>query len=362
MRGIGFLLAVGLIGALVPGRAEAFTEMIRHGYANCTSCHVSPTGGGALTEYGRSLSADLMSTWSKEHESDFAYSVVKLPDWLAMGGDVRGVSIYRNTPQVKSGRFLFMQADLEAAATYKQVTVDASFGTYTGPVQARRYYVNYRPSDELSFRAGHFTQAFGLMDPEHTSATHRGVGFDEGGETFNLEAAWLGEHFTGYLTANLGDADDPARPDPEKGVSVRPAFSFADRYQVGMSYYYGTASGNKRHLVGPFAVLGFTPHFFLLSELDYQSRVPDAGDTKNGVATYNRLGYEPMQGLIFYLSQNLLKADFADANSFYNQYGIGTQFFPRPHFEFNLLWYRQVTPGFPDDLSDYMTLQLHWYI
>ena len=45
------LAALGL--ALAPGRAEAFPWMIHHGYTNCAQCHVDPSGGGVLTDYGR---------------------------------------------------------------------------------------------------------------------------------------------------------------------------------------------------------------------------------------------------------------------------------------------------------------------
>src|SRR5579872_5347575 len=93
--------------------AFAFPELVRHGYVNCTSCHVSPSGGGALTEYGRQLSADVLSMSSYEGEGGFLHGAAKLPEWLAVGGDVRAIQIYRSTPQATQWRFLFMQADYE---------------------------------------------------------------------------------------------------------------------------------------------------------------------------------------------------------------------------------------------------------
>ena len=59
-------------------RSYGYPEMVRHGYANCTACHVSPNGGGILTPYGRSLSQELLSTWGAKNESDFMYGFMKL--------------------------------------------------------------------------------------------------------------------------------------------------------------------------------------------------------------------------------------------------------------------------------------------
>ena len=46
---VGFLFFLSLAGTGFPGSAWAYPEMVRHNYPNCTSCHVSPSGGGVLT-------------------------------------------------------------------------------------------------------------------------------------------------------------------------------------------------------------------------------------------------------------------------------------------------------------------------
>src|ERR1035437_6993722 len=88
------------LSALLPKTALAFPENVRHGYVNCTSCHVSPSGGGVLTPYGRQQVKDLLSTWSTETEAGLAEGLLQTPEWLNLGGDLRNVEIYRNTPQV----------------------------------------------------------------------------------------------------------------------------------------------------------------------------------------------------------------------------------------------------------------------
>ena len=83
-------LLLGLF-AVVSSQAFAFPEMVRHGYTQCTACHVSPSGGGILTSYGRELAAEVLSTWSYADESQFTHSKVgeKLADkGILFGGDV----------------------------------------------------------------------------------------------------------------------------------------------------------------------------------------------------------------------------------------------------------------------------------
>jgi len=361
----GLILGLGFGGLLLSQPAHAFPEMVRHGYVNCTSCHVSPSGGGALTTYGRQLSGDVLSTWSREGEANVLYGALKPPEWLTLGGDYRAIEIYRDTPQVDAYRFLLMQGDVEAAATYRKFTFDVSLGLYMfEALESRQFYANYRPTDELSFRLGKFRPAYGLMDPDHTTPIHRGLGWDEGTESYNLEAAWLGESFNTYVTADLGPIGSKIIPTDqrEKGVALRTGVPLGESYQVGASYFHGVSESFDRDVTGPFVILGFTHHFFLMSEADFQSISPNTAGTTNGWVTYNRLDIEPLQGLHGYLTCELTRPDFDDSSSQTSAWGIGAQFFPRPHFEVNFLWQFQSVPAFPSDVLDYATLLLHYYL
>jgi hypothetical protein len=362
-----FLATLFLLLAVfsIPHPAHAFPEMARYGYVNCTSCHVSPSGAGVLTLYGRQIASDALSMSSGPGESDFIYGAIKSPEWLNFGGDVRSVEIYRDTPQVDAFRFLVMQADLESAATYKQFTLDFTAGFYMfEALEARQFYLNYRPTDELSIRVGKFRTAYGLLDPDHTTPIHRGLGWDEGTESYNAEAAWLGDKFNAYLTADFGPQDSTAIPtqDKEKGVALRVGVPIGDRFQVGASYFHGVTQLFNRDVAGPFGILGFTHHFFLLTELDYQSLSLNGVGSSQGWVTWNRLDYEPIQGLHGYLIYELTRPDFNVSAQQNSAWGIGSQYFPRPHFEFDLLWLFQSVPAFPSNTLSYVTLLLHFYL
>lgn len=354
----------------LPRVAFSFPEMIRHGYVNCISCHVSPAGGGILTQYGRELSKELLSTWSKDGEQEFLYGALKKrPEWLNLGGDIRNLVLYRETPSIKEGRDIQMQADLETAIAISKVIVVATFGYKEPPPNnpkgaepfiSRRHYINYRPTDELSFRAGRFSPVFGINTPDHAIVTKRGLNWDQGSETYNLENAWIGEKINAYLTAIFG------RPDKvglkrETGGAATVGYSFFDRFKVGGSYFNGINDLGKRQIYGPWGILGINEKATILTEFDFQNyKLNSETQSQNGYVSYNKFDYEFIQGIHGFLTQEFQNLDTSKSNQLSKVTGIGVQFFPRPHFEFSLTYQRHSVES-ASDPSHLLFLLLHFY-
>ena len=322
-----------------------------------------------MTEYGRQLSKEILSTKGNDGESDFAYGAVKLPPWLNMGGDFRTLGFYENTSTFEKGRFFQMQTDLETSMTYQKIQVTGTLGYQDTPpgqpgidhLISRRHFVGYRPTDELSFRGGRFMPAYGINTPDHVISTKRGLGWDEGSETYNVEAAWIGERFNIFGTGIFGRPDSPSL-NREKGAALTVSSSLGDTYKVGASYFNGTSNIANRQVVGPWGILGFSPHFFLLTELDYQASDPNAASqpTQRGIVNYQRLDYEFFQGFHGYLTQELSRLDFTNSDGLNKTYGLGIQSFPRPHLEVNLsiqLQSMATVPGY----NDIAVIMLHFY-
>jgi hypothetical protein len=350
----------------------AFPELVRRGYVNCTACHVSPTGSGVLTRYGRESSREVLSTWGKsENESQFAYGIVKLPESVDAIGMYRGVYAYQNTPFIQQGKYIFMQGDVEAAVRTGDWIFDAALGyqnrststSVTDHLISRRHYVNYRPTDELSFRLGRFYPQFGILVPNHVVPTRRGLGWDEGQETYNLEGAWIGETWSLFLTGDFGRPDQPSL-NRETGFAATPSVAIGNTYKLGLSYFYGNALTQTRNVVGIWGILGFTPHFFLLTEWDYQfqSNKSGVGGAVPGMVNYQRLDYELIQGLHVYLTQDYSRLNFHDLRTLANSYGVGIQFFPRPHFEFNLSWQKLRIQQISPEYTDFAWFLMNYYL
>jgi len=358
---------------IFPTLGWCYPEMVRHAYVNCASCHISPSGGGVLTPYGRELSREVLSTWGTQNinESAFAYGMVRPPEWLNLMGLYRSVYAYQNTRSVSEGKYIFMQNDLEtsvqaeylyfvAAVGYKNSVTDVSVLDHT---ISRRHYVNYRPTDSLSFRAGRFYPSFGINTPDHVIPTKRDLGWDEGQETYNLEAAWLGEVWNLFVTADLGRPDQPSL-NRETGFALNPSVAVADTYKVGLSYFYGNGQTTTRNLEGAWGILGFSPHFFLLTEWDFQQQSSKTNlfTTESGLVNYQRLDYEMIQGLHLYLTQAFSDLDFNNSQTLTSSYGLGLQFFPRPHFELNLSWQKVRALAISDSYSDFAWLMFNFYL
>ncbi|MEK6579613.1 MAG: hypothetical protein AABZ55_10340 [Bdellovibrionota bacterium] len=360
MRTLCFLLFCA--SALYSPFSHAFPEMVRNHYPNCISCHISPNGGGVLSAYGRELSGEVLSTWANESEGLFAHGLIRTPEILALGGDIRAVQLYENTAKYVEGRFIFMQADLEAALTLNSYQAVATVGSDDGELILRRHWLGYRPNDQISFRAGKFLPEYGIKTPDHEIATRKGLGFNENDESYNFEAAWIGDRLNVFGTGIFGRLGKRSQIS-EKGFALSGSYTFFDSIKPGMSYLLGSTKDSKRHIAGPWAIFGMTPHLFILSEFDFQwNKSSDAADFTRGWVDYQRIDYEITQGFHAYLTQEMTKLDFSTSETT-ESYGVGIQVFPRPHFEFNLQWQKvRNLPSTTPRFNDFAWILMHYYL
>ncbi len=355
-------------GLFLTGNALSFPEMTRHGYANCMTCHVSPDGGGVMTAYGRSLSREVLSTWGAEGEEKPLY-FINPPEWLLLGGDVRWIQTFYKNSTTERAKSIFMQADVEAAAQIEQWSAVVSVGrqastsnNFTGsPIFTRRHYVRYSPTDTLSFRVGKFMLPYGINLPDHFVGIKRSLRWDEGAESYNLEAAYLGENYDLFLTGSIGRPDD-ATLNRDKGVSLRGSTFLNERYKVGASYFFGDSPLGQRHVAGPYAILGFTKDWFVLAELDFQHLSPPTGTSKDGIVSYLRVNHEITKGVHGYAVHEYGKTDLKQARTEVHSFGLGAQFFPRPHWEINASWQKQKIQALGNEYADFAYAMIHFYL
>lgn len=353
--------------------AFAFPENVRHGYFNCTACHVSPSGGGVLTPYGRALSAELMSTWGSPKTAGFLFSDTENekmnPPWFRANIFLRGVQTWRNTSAVEKAQFIPMQADLEAGVDTEKYAViitggfrakDPSQSKDLNELFSRRYYALYRFNDSWAARAGKFMFSFGLNGPDHVTATRRGLSWDQGSESYNIEVSYGGEKSSTILTA-IDNAPEEKNQKKDKGFAINQAFFVGGNSRFGISGFVGGQSDYDRTVLGPYWTWSLTDKVFLDSEIFYQQKkIKALSEQQNGYATFSRLGYEAIKGLTLFAQFDRSYLDTSDETTRYDSYGPGVQWLPYPHFE--ALTYLGKEQAYGQDASDFWWLMLNVYL
>ena len=352
-------------------QAFAFPELSRHGYVHCTTCHLSPSGGGILTAYGRELSKEVLSTWAREGEQNPLWGLLPNDEKLLLGGFYRGVQVHKENPYVRQGRYISMQTDLEAAYTSEKLYASATVGRQEAPagskaddrILSRRHFIGFRATNEHGLRVGKFLKAHGVNDPNHIALVRKDLGFTQDTETYNIEYSYLGENFGGLATYMAGRYGDPSSYNDEKGYDASLYYFFLDHQKIGFSFFHGDKKGTSRNVFGPWWVVQPWEKIFIISELDFVQRpVKGVFLSKWGWVTTNKIGYEWIQGVAPFLALERARLDVNDPTSRHTVAGIGVQWYPRPHLEFNLVWNKEQDLKVGTYFSDLAYLMMHIYL
>lgn len=207
------VLAIVIAVCALAGRAEAYPQFQLSFDQTCTGCHLSPDGGGLLSENGI-MTAEMISQWGTNPE--FMYGVIDPPEWLVIGGDFRGMAGYLKTPQ----RYLYafpMQADVYGAVYKGGFSLHATAGLRPARpdepltrVWAREHFVQWQSeagaSEGLWVRAGQFMPVFGLRLAEHPAYTRRYGGTPLYAETYGVSASLVKAKYEAHAS---GFIDNP---------------------------------------------------------------------------------------------------------------------------------------------------------
>lgn len=352
--------------------ALAFPEMVRHGYVNCTACHVSPSGGGALTPYGRELSREILSTWGREKEPGFAYNWFQKSEpkeSLRTGGDIRIAQVYRENPRTKRATLIPMQADVEAGVDDGKHAAVVAVGLRAGERArtrdlnqffSRRHYFLTRPTEQSSIRVGKFMKSYGLNIADHIVSIRRDLGWDYGNESYNLEYANLGEKYSYYLTL-VSDDPEETRVVREHGAAATGSIFLWEDSKVGFSYYYGRGANTvARDVFGPYWILSLTHKLFWMTEFDWQLKAPLNAERTSGYVAFSRVYYEAFKGFLPFAQVDVSNLNLEVAAQKRQAYGIGLQWFPRPHWEVMGLLSQEKLAG--SKFDQFHWLMLHFYL
>ncbi len=343
--------------------AWAYPQLIRHGYTSCTTCHVSPRGGGVLTAYGRALGKEILSAWSYEGEENWHFGALPeetVPDWLHVGGDFRVLQSHVKNQQMTRGRFITMQEQVELAAKIKNIWLSVAAASDTTkesrPWFLPQFYLMTSLWEKVQVRIGRFVPRFGVNMAEHILSTRAAIGFGYQAERDTLEALYQEENWDLSIASTFNQTRDKQEA---QGFYGQANYSFSSKDRVGLSVERKTKNQEVTSISGH-VLWGLTEKLYLITDTVWQQR--RLQQLEEGIFHFAQLGYELEKGLHFFLLEDFSKQNISRPSSSQNQYGLGFTFFPRPHWEIQGVWTRKRELSRGRGEADVAWLMVHFYL
>mgnify|MGYP000483535782 CR=1 FL=1 len=305
--------------------ALASPEMTAHGYNSCNSCHMSPTGGGALTAYGKGVAAEIVSTWGDEQEAETFYGLFNLKPF-ALHGDFRYLyHRYEDENIILTQKFM-MQRELgisfEPSKNVKFFFSGGYYGYEPEYIEYRKYFLSVGWGG-LNLRAGRFRPAFGVEIPDHSKATRQFLG--QGSETSNVELSFTSRYAEVFLTRTFGrkavltSSDDPkVNVKDDEGYTAKLNLFILPGIQLGGSYAYIEDEAEIEEVYAANFMLG-NKKIFLTGEQQFFTE---------SEPYYLAAGYWPFKGF-------LVRVEVDGKPELEPEIFYGVQWNPRPHWEFS---------------------------
>jgi hypothetical protein len=381
MTGLAARVAViGMLLACGAATARAEPRFLSKQYTRCSSCHYSPTGGGLLTAYGRSLSHRELSTFSEPLPSN------AVPDtplrgeeaflWGALGGALGpvslGVELRPSHLDLSAGGFdsdrnILMTADLIAAFRHNDWTVygqvgrqpevpgsDAKFDSY-------EYWVGRQPERGIGFRVGRYLPAYGIRFADHTSYNRSLLEFEQYDQIFGIEVSQASDRYLLQVSLSPG----PAEPIIDDG---RGAFTASGRMQfdlnprtvlVASGVFRDESEVEPRRGSGGVA-LGLAPTSWLTFWNQVDAVVRDDSPDGTAYVFVNETALEAYRGIWLKFSPQF-RSDGGPSAPGLTRWLIGADFLPRTHVNVNVAYYHDKLRG-TDFVTKMVLLQLHLYL
>ncbi len=361
-------------------KSWGFVQNVTHGYPACIACHVSPNGGGLLTDYGRSLSKELMSTWGVSDSFAQPYfGALKNRETVKFGGDLRTIQTWLKNDNIEQGKSFPMQQNLEVGVKVDNVMLVGTAGLQQGPdgfpgrgqFLSERHYALWSPSATSKLRVGKFRQTFGINTPNHTRLIKSLFGFGFTSETYNVEFTKFYESYEVTVGSSLGRIDNPRTANTEQNMSGHFTYYMNENSRLGGSLLIGESNQKRRTLGSLNAVMPLAEDWILMSELDYEQAHFSANPQQavETLASFLRVGNTPVKGLMWYLLFQHASVDRGTSYSLQHQPGIGIQWLPIPHFNIQVEYTRAIldsaiagSPGSYQNPNEIGFIMLHTYL
>jgi hypothetical protein len=362
-------LVIALL-ALAAGTAHAYPQFQLSKDQTCSGCHLSPAGGGPLSENGLSV-AGATSQWGTAPE--FMYGALPTPSWLTLGGDLRGAGGFYDS--VEKNLITFpMQAQLDANAAFGAFSVHVAAGARDPQYQntgatlfsTREHWLQWQQqpggSSGLFVRVGRFMPVFGLRFVEHPDFTRRYGGSPLYGEAYGAAVEYIDPRWEVHATGFIHDPFFPDSIERGNGAAVYAEARPTQTTAVGVEMKLDATPDDRHIYTGVTAKQWLaSPGILIQGEVQLVHQKVALGGTNNQLVGYVMGSYFLTDAIMIDLG---LEAYAPDLHVRYlDQEGVdlNVHWFTTSHLELILTNHFQMQElGEGGVSSGYSLLQLHY--
>lgn len=344
-----------LILCLYPFASFSYTQFIGHGYTSCLNCHFNPSGGGALNDYGRVVSATAISSRilypDSVTEEKLAYTsgfLFRKPkqEWLRTQMNYRGFQVVRNpgSSRTEEKKWINMQADARVILKFGEndkFTAVANYGYSPLPEglegeqdewRSREHYIGYRYSPKIGIYAGLMDKTYGIKVIEHIAFSRQAPEVTQNDQTHGIMGHYLGEKWEAFAHGFVGNLsqDDDLRM---KGASTMVERTVFDLHRLGASFLSSQNEYQELVSFAGHARLNLKEGSAVLAEIGQTDRKSQNGQGDRTMRygllqTYLR----PFRGLYFLANVEYFKRNIEESE-YTVRWAPGIQFYPAQRVE-----------------------------
>ena len=368
---------VGMLAGLLPGARFAHGEpmFLSKQYPQCTSCHFSPTGGGLLTDYGRSLThvelsaslaADPLTADSPSGEQAFLFGALgDRLGGLRLGLELRPSHLRFTFPGGDSSRNLLMAAEVIVAYQASGWTVYGQVGRHVegGDVSVGSYehWVGRQGESGLGVRVGRFLPAYGVRFADHTAFNRDPLGFDRDDQVYGVELSRTGERSLIQVAAGPGRARSIVDGDGRQAfmISARVQLDLSPRAVLVASGIVRGESEVEPRSGAAGVAFGFAPgpRLTVWTQAD---ALATAGPGGTAWLVVNETAFEAYRGVWLKLSPQF-RTDGGRGTGDIGRLVLGAVVLPRTHWNVNVSYFRDRNRDFGISTSTLLA-QLHLFL
>lgn len=347
-------------------------------YTRCSSCHYSPTGGGLLTSYGRSLSGQELSTFRRVStrpasentvagEEAFLYGLMgQALGPVQLGVSLRPSYLHYERGTFSDSRYLLMNADVAGAwrgrgwTAYGELGRKPAIGQEAATAYSREHWVSWTAGNGVGVKGGRFLPSYGVYVADHSSLSRSELGFDKYDQVYGVEVSRASEKMLLQASVSPGRAESIIDDDGRTAFNAtgRLQVDFGPRIVVVGSGLYRHDSDTEAKSGAAGGAFGFSPLRRLTIWTEGDAHI-EGGGIGTSFVFVNETAWEVARGVWLKFSPQGRIGNDVLPGLF--RWSAGANLLPRTHWHVTLDFYRDKTEDTEDALNTFLA-QLHIYL